>query len=60
MNKSPIEKNKRIMASIVLDPETIGYIDELSKKEERTRSAMIRTLIKEHKRTHSPQVAVAG
>jgi len=48
------------MASIVLDPETIGYIDELSKKEERTRSAMIRTLIKEHKRTHSPQVAVAG
>lgn len=57
-NESP-EKKKRIVTSVTFDSETIQYIDEVRRKEERSRSAMIRTLIREHKHAHSPQGAVA-
>jgi len=51
-NESP-QKKKRLVTSITFDEETLAYLDDVSKREERNRSAMVRTLIKEHKRTHS-------
>ena len=46
------QKKKWITTSVTFDEETITFLNELSKQEERTRSAMIRTLIRECMRTH--------
>ena len=60
METNHVEKKKRIVTSVTFDPETITYIDEVRKKEERTRSAMIRALIREHMRAHNAQPVTTG
>ena len=51
------DKKKPIVKSITFDEETLAYLDDVSKREDRNRSAMVRSLIKEHMRSHSPQGA---
>jgi len=53
-------KKRWITTSVTFDEETLSYIDEVSKREERKRSAMIRSLIREHMRAHTAEPATAN
>lgn len=56
-NKNNETKKDVITRSISFDSETLGYLDKISERDERNRSAMVRILIKDHMKANSRNMA---
>jgi predicted transcriptional regulator len=53
------KKSEKIISGVAFDPDVTDYLEELSEREDRSRSWLINTIIREHAKQHGQAKSVS-